>query len=248
MNIGVLITARLKSRRLSKKVLRPLGGRPMIAHLIDRMRQVHTSDSVTVTTSTLEQDDELAEFAANYGVDCYRGDPDDVLYRMGCAAKERGLDWVVSVTADNPWVSPEWADRLILEALGSGLDFAKIEGLPFGAFCYVLKACAIERACDLKASKDTEVWGSCFKEEYGFKLGVLTVSQNAPVCRPSYRLTVDTVEDLSLAQEIVEKLPPFNAEYPRHLHEITDLLDQEPNLLELNKDVLQEPAKQIQMR
>lgn len=248
MKVGVLITARLKSTRLPRKVLRPLGGRPMVAHLIDRMRRVHLADTVTVITSTVEQDDELAAFADDYGVGCYRGDPEDVLYRMGCAARESGLDWVVSVTADNPWVSPEWADRLITKALNSGLDFAKIEGLPFGAFCYVLKTSAIERACDLKASKDTEVWGSCFKNDYGFNLGVLSVPDESPVFRPSYRLTVDTPEDFSLAQEIITRLPPHDAEHPRYLHEITNLLDQTPGLLELNKDVVQAPANPIEMR
>ena len=248
MKVGVLITARLKSTRLPKKVLRPLGGRPMISHLIDRMRRVHLADTVTIITSTVEQDDELADFAADYGVGCYRGDPEDVLYRMGCAARESGLDWVVSVTADNPWVSPEWADRLILEALNSDLDFAKIEGLPFGTFCYVLKASAIERACDLKMSKDTEIWGSCFKEEYGFNLGVLSVPEESPVCRPRYRLTVDTPEDFSLAQEIMAILSPSDVEHPRHLHEITKLLDQTPSLLELNEDVVQAPANPIKMR
>jgi len=248
MKIGVLITARLKSTRLPKKVLRSLGGRPMIAHLIDRMRRVHLADTVVVITSTVEQDDDLAAFAADYGVDCYRGDPVDVLYRMDCAARENCLDWVVSVTADNPWISPEWTDRLILHAINSGLDFAKIEGLPFGAFSYVLKTSAITRACELKMSKDTEVWGGCFKDEYGFQVGTLNVPENNPVFRPNYRLTVDTPEDFSLAEEIVVRLPLHDQKHPRCLDEITGLLDRFPNLLELNKDIIQAPAKIIEMK
>jgi spore coat polysaccharide biosynthesis protein SpsF len=248
MKIGVLITARLKSTRLRKKVLRSLGGRPMISHLIDRMRNVHLANSVAVITSTVPQDDELVEFAVDYGVDCYRGDPVDVLYRMACAARENCLDWVVSVTADNPWVAPEWTDRLILHAIKHDLDFAKVQGLPFGAFSYVLKTSAIYRACELKVSKDTEVWGSCFEDKYGFEVGVLNVPRNNAVYRPNYRLTVDTPEDFNLAKEIVESLPPHDQKCPRSLYEITSLIDQSPALLNLNKDVIQAPAEIIEMK
>ena len=248
MKIGALITARLKSTRLTKKVLRPLGGRPMISHLIDRMRRVHLADTVVVITSTVEQDDELAEYTVGYGVECYRGDPEDVLYRMSCAARENDLDWVVSVTADNPWVSPEWTDRLVMKAISSDLDFAKTEGLPFGAFSYVLKCSAIERACELKMSRDTEMWGGCFNDKYGFRLGTLNVPSDSPVFRPGYRLTVDTHEDFSLAEEIISRLPANDRKYPRHLDEITNLLDQNPNLPKFNEKVVQAPAKVIEMR
>lgn len=70
MKVGILITARLKSTRLPKKVLKKLGDKPLISHLIDRMRDVHLADSITIITSPISQDDDLEKFANQTQVNC----------------------------------------------------------------------------------------------------------------------------------------------------------------------------------
>ena len=246
MKVGVLITARLKSSRLPRKVLRTLGDKPMIAHLIDRMRHVHLADSVSVITSIVDQDNDLELFCQEYGVNCYRGHPDDVLLRINDAAIDLGLDWVLSVTADNPWVCPEWADRLLLKSITADWDFGKIEGLPFGSFSYVLKRKAIDKACQLKATSDTEVWGNYFKDEFGFSTGVLKVPKGLNTRRPDYRLTVDTPEDFKLAEEIEKKF--HDIDYPIGLNQITEFLDKNPKMLDINKNIEQANSRPILLK
>ena len=61
--MGVIVTARLKSTRLKRKVLKPLAGIPLAKFLVDRMKAVRSADLVIINTSTNPLDDELVTFA-----------------------------------------------------------------------------------------------------------------------------------------------------------------------------------------
>ena len=56
MNAAILITARLKSQRLPRKVLKPLCGKPMIEHMVERLRFADFTDRIILCTSPLEED------------------------------------------------------------------------------------------------------------------------------------------------------------------------------------------------
>ena len=60
MSSAILITARLKSTRLPKKVIKPILGRPMICHMIDRLRLAQVPEQIILCTSDLPEDDERA--------------------------------------------------------------------------------------------------------------------------------------------------------------------------------------------
>lgn len=79
MSVLILITARLKSTRLPKKAIKLIKGRSLICHLIDRLKMAEKVDGIVLCTSPMVQDDPLAEIATQEKIDCFRGDPDDVL-------------------------------------------------------------------------------------------------------------------------------------------------------------------------
>lgn len=54
--------------------------------------------------------------------------------------------------------------------------------------------------------------------------------------RPELRLTVDTPEDLELTRQIYARVPA-----PADLADVIALLDASPGLVELNRQVVQEP-------
>ena len=245
MRVGVLITARLKSTRLPRKALKPLAGRPLIGHLVDRLRLATSPELIAVCTSPLEEDDPLAAFAAENGVACFRGDPDDVLERLTGAARAFGLDVVVSCTADNPFVDPIWADRAVAHHVEHCLDFTRIAGLPFGTFSYVLSVAAMAEACRIKDEVDTEVWGGYFTETGRFRCGVLEVDDPA-VRWPELRLTVDTPEDFALAERIFEALHRPGEVFP--LAEIVALCRRRPELQAINAAVRQKAGRPIRLR
>ena len=215
----------------------------MLAHLVERLRRSRNSSPIVITTSYLEDDRPLVDLASDLGIESFQGDPDDVLARIGAAAEHFDLETVISCTADNPFVDPVWADALMDLHIGSNADFGRIEGLPWGTFSYSLDRSAIARACKMKATSDTEVWGGYFTEDLGFKTVVLSADDPA-VNRPEYRLTVDTPADFALVEGIFEALG--DRVFP--LEDIVALLDDRPDLLKINAAVEQAVAKPIVLR
>ena len=63
--IIIIIPARLKSSRLSKKLLRTIHGKPMIKHMLDRLKLAKTPSKIIICTSTFTEDDPLEKIAKN---------------------------------------------------------------------------------------------------------------------------------------------------------------------------------------
>lgn len=116
------------SQRLPGKVLLPLGGKPMLHVLLDRVQAARQVDEIVVATSTHARDDVIERAASERSTDeaaifVCRGSEDDVLGRFYGAACERGAERILRVTADNPLFDVETADALI-ELVGGSCDYA----------------------------------------------------------------------------------------------------------------------------
>lgn len=244
MSVKILITARLKSTRLPMKAIKKIKGRPMICHLIDRLKLVKKADGVVLCTSTVAQDDPLVEIASRESIECYRGEPEDVLVRLTTAAEQYGAENIISCTADNPFVDPVYIDKLISFHVENLNDYSDTSGLPFGTFSYALTLQAMKKACAIKDEIDTEVWGGYFTKTGMFKCGTLEVKDES-VRRPKLRLTVDTPEDFELIQKIFDALYSSNNVFS--LPEIVRLCDENPEMTLINQNVLQKPGKPIRV-
>ncbi len=104
MKTAILITARLKSVRLPKKVIKPIMNRPMISHMIDRLRLAQRPTEIIICTSPMAQDQPLIEFATQEGIKSFQGDPDDVLLRITRAAEYFGVETIISCTGIISWI------------------------------------------------------------------------------------------------------------------------------------------------
>lgn len=244
MNTAVFITARLKSTRLPKKAIKPLEGKPMIRHLIDRLRLAERPEQIVMCTSPVAEDDPLEKIARDEEIGCYRGEPGDVLLRLTNAAQKFNVNTVISCTADNPLTDPIYIDRLTDFHRNGGYDYSKVEGLPFGTFSYAVARPAMEEACDIKAKRDTEVWGGYFTNTDKFRVGTLQVEEKG-LRQPDLRLTVDTPEDFELMKEIYSALHEEDSVFP--LKDVVRLLAQNPSLLELNAGVQQKEPPPIRI-
>lgn len=245
MKTAILITARLKSTRLPRKVMKKIKNRPMISHMLDRLRMAQKPEGIIICTSTFAQDDPLEEIASVEGVHCFRGDPDDVLLRLTDAARRYGIGTVISCTADNPFVDPIYIDHLVHFHNKQGNDYSNIEGLPFGTFSYALSYPAMVRACQIKDETDTEVWGGYFTETSLFKVGTLSVI-DSELRRPNLRLTVDTPEDFDLVRRIFDAL--YHPGKVFALKEIVVFCDKHPELVRINAHLQQKPFKPIRVK
>ena len=135
MKTAFLITARLKSTRLPKKILLEVAGKPLIVHMLDRIKRALTIDKIIICTSTNPQDDPLEEIAGQEQVSCFRGREEDVLVRLLEAAQSYGLKYFANITADCPMMDPLLIDRAVLEYQKADVDLLKYDDsnadLPF---------------------------------------------------------------------------------------------------------------------
>jgi spore coat polysaccharide biosynthesis protein SpsF len=236
---AIVITARLKSQRLPLKAIRPILGRPMIGQMIERLKQSKLADTIILSTSALTADDPLEHIAKQEKISCFRGHPEDVLVRMRDAARAFGVDTIISCTADNPFTDPHYIDELVKFHHEGDYDFSRLEGLPLGAFSYALSLEAVERACKLKSTTDTEMWGPWFTETGEFRCGMLGVD-DAKVAWPELRLTVDTPEDFDMVSRIFGLLHDRGRAFS--LEEVVSLCRKMPELPAMNSHVVQRTA------
>ncbi len=159
MKTGFLIIGRLKSTRLPKKLLLDIQGRPILAHMFDRIKQCKRIDEIIICTSTNPKDDPLKDLAKQENISIFRGDENDVVKRLYDAAMHFNLDYITHITADCPFVDHVYTDKVVEAYEKTGADLIRALKLPHGAFCYGIKPDALKKVIEIKNSNDTEVWG-----------------------------------------------------------------------------------------
>ena len=247
MRKGILIACRMKSDRLHKKALLPIVGKPLIDHLIERMKNVEGIDEIILCTST-HPDDAILEQAANRnGIKFFRGSEEDVMGRFIAVAEKYKLDIIVRVTGDNPLTDPRYIEKLIKSHINTSSDFSKVENLPLGTNCEVVSLSTLKKAHDMAIDPNlSEYMTSYLKQPKYFKVNIFEVEPY--LNHPEIRLTVDVKEDLQLMEEIYKRLYTENGKiFP--LRDIIKLLvEDEPNLLDINKKVPERSLPRILMK
>ncbi len=129
MNIAGVILAGGLSRRMGRdKALAPLAGRPLLAHIVDRVRP-------QVAALMLNANGELGRFA-DFGLPVF---PDSIEHHVGpLAGILAGLDWaardlpgtshVASFACDTPFLPRDLVVRLAAAASGEGVVCAASGG------------------------------------------------------------------------------------------------------------------------
>lgn len=230
MRTGFLITARMKSTRLPKKLTLKINGREIIRHMIDRLKESDVLDEIIICTSTNPQDQVLVQIAQEENIRYFLGDEDDVILRLYEASKQFNLDYALNITADCPLVSIEYIDKIADAYQESNADFIRTLDLPHGFFSYGLKIDAMKKVCQIKKSKDTEVWGRYFTDTGLFKVVDIEIPQELQ--RKDYRLTLDYPEDFEFFKKIYSH---FGADtYKTSIYDIIKYLDENPEVVKIN--------------
>ena len=126
--VGV-IPARLDSTRFPGKVLAPIGGKPLVQHVYERLTEASGVDEVLVATDSALVEDVVSSFGGRVLMiteRCATGSDRVAAAVRGCAA-----DVVVNLQADQPMIHPADIDRTI-EALVADAA-ADLSTLAFGA-------------------------------------------------------------------------------------------------------------------
>jgi spore coat polysaccharide biosynthesis protein SpsF len=206
MRVGILIQARMSSRRLPGKVLRPLAGKPVLGHVVDRCMRVEGADLVAVITSVEPSDDPVAAFAEDAGMGIFRGPLDDVAARFigGAAAFE--TDAFVRVNADSPLLDPALLTRGIALFRGGGADLVSNVArrtFPTGLSVEVLDLARYETAYhDMNAEEREHVTLHYYRHPKQFRIASFESERELG----DRTLSVDTLEDFERIEKIVNAL------------------------------------------
>ncbi len=234
---GVVTQARTTSTRLPGKVLIEVGGRTLLEHHLDRLDAAGLD--VYVATTVNAADDPIAAIAERRGLGLHRGSEHDVLARFAGLVREQQLDTVVRVTSDCPLID----GALIRTAVGLFEDqqdpWAYVSNgmrrtFPRGLDLEVFSARALLDA-DEHATRPAErehVTPYLHTNASG-RMTLLDLIRSSDAS--SYRITLDTPEDLALIRALIEDhgAERLGAE------DLITLLDGHPELVAINAQVEQ---------
>lgn len=230
MKVGFLITARLKSTRLKEKIILKINGKEMIRHMIARLKLSKAIDTIVMCTSPNPQDKPLIDIAQEEGIEYFLGDEDDVIQRLSDAAEHFKLDFAINVSADNPLVSLEYIQKFREEFELSNADHINCLDLPIGLYPYGLKPDAMKKVCEMKKSKQTEVWGRYFTESDIFLVKSLEIPDKH---KRDYRFTLDYQEDFEFFKKIYHHFGEDT--HKKTIDELISFLDENPEIVEINR-------------
>ena len=111
--IGMIIQARISSRRFPGKVMKKILNKPMIYRIYERVKLCKKLDEVIVAIPSSKSDDKLKFFLKKNKIKTFRGSENNLLSRYFKASLSYNLDYIVRLPADNPLPDYKEIDKLI---------------------------------------------------------------------------------------------------------------------------------------
>ena len=210
MHIGILVTARMGSTRLSDKHLRALAGRPALSWLLERIATEFEVEiaigrtSLWIATGNEKCNVAFSTVAAGTPANLFFGSDDNVPLRHLQVAQAQCLDALLSVDGDDILCAPE-AMRAVHGALLDGTQLVKTTGLPLGMNAWGYATPTLQRAVENARATVLETgWGRIFSD---------IAARDVPLPCPNaelVRATLDYPEDLEFFDRSFREVPDLH--------------------------------------
>ncbi len=244
MKYVITITVRMKSKRLDKKPLLEINGKPYIERMIERLKTTNRPSEIVLCTSLLKEDDILVEISRKNQIKYYRGHPDDVMVRIYEGAKKYNADVLVGTTGDNLF-QDAFIDRMIDFFEEKNADFVYSYDLPFGIPAFLARMSIFKEAIDSKDEINTERWVGYLNRPEIYRVFEFKVSDPL-YYHPDWRLTMDYPEDYEVFKRIYNEL--YREGKIFSIEELMTLLNNKPEIMKINKDKMQKKDPDIKIK
>lgn len=235
--VVAIIQARMGSTRLPGKVMTEIAGKPMLYHVINRVKHAKELDYIVIATTNLKEDSQILDFASEMEVRSYAGSENDVLDRYYQAAIMSKADVIVRITADCPLADPNVIDKVVRYYLNNDLDYVGTSikpTYPDGIDVEVFSFASLKKAWDEAklASEREHVTPYIWKNPSIFRIGNIENDEDISYMRWS----VDEQCDLEFLREIYNRLYAKDTLF--YMEDVLDLLMKNPELMNINKGIV----------
>lgn len=215
LNTGILIQARLGSKRLPSKMVLPFYNEMgVLEFLFYRLSQRFVKIPIILVTTNNKIDDILVELAINYNIKTFRGDEANVLQRFISAAEHFSLSQVIRICADNPFLDLDGLEILVTEEYSTKLEYWSFQtssGIPsikthFGFWAEGISLKALQKIARSTSEQQylEHVTNFIYTHKEDFEIKLREIPKYVEELS-DLRLTLDTYEDYTLLRDIVSK-------------------------------------------
>ena len=242
MKIIAVVQARMGSTRLPGKVLMDLGGEPVLCRVVQRLRRAATLADVVVATTKSLKDEAIVRLCEERKINIFRGSEEDVLDRYYRTAEFYGCDAVARITSDCPLIDPGLVDEVIREFLNQRAEYASNvlqRTYPRGLDTEVFTMGALNEIWRTAAEphQREHVTPRFYERPDLFRLALVRGKED----HSRYRWTLDTQDDLQLIRAIYSH---FGNRDNFTWRDAIDLMEQMPELHNINAHVMQKPVQE----
>ncbi len=224
-----------------------LGASTVLEHVIRRVSASALVSDVVVATTTGDRDDPIVYEAERCGAKMYRGSEIDVLERYCGAAERFEADVIVRVTSDCPLLDSKILTKmlgvfLVARERGQQIDYLSntlVRTFPRGLDVEIFGKDALQAACREAVNPHEREHVTPFIYQHPERLAIRNYSGDKDCS--AYRLTLDTMDDLSLLAAIFREL---GDEQVNDTDLVIELLKERADLVALNAHVEQKSSEQ----
>ena len=213
MKVGAIILARLSSSRLPSKALRKIQQKELLIHIIEGLKMCYSLTDIIVATSSQKSDDAIESLCQRHGINCFRGDLNNVACRFLDAARFYGLSHAVRINGDNFFLNPSLIDHMCRKA-SKGYNFvSNVPGrtFPKGMSVELIKVSWYQDVLEEFTSEQHFEHVTSYLYECNYSDSEVHYEINPIKNIAGIQLAIDTKHDLHRANKIVGM--GWNCEY-----------------------------------
>ena len=230
------------SSRFPGKMLQELADKPLLWHVIHRLRQCAHVSQIILATSDQPTNDPLADYAQRLGVDLVRGPERNVLERFRLALALTSAPTILRITGDAPLIDPQLIDRLIDTLEESGADYVvtstPVSDCGIDPMTRAVLLRLITERGDHPAAMEHVSGYFALEPSFARRTVLALGSEDRRV--EGARFSIDTPADLAFLETIYRRLGAAAGE--AKFTDALALLRADPSLLEINGHVRQRRA------
>lgn len=202
-----IIQARMGSLRLPGKVLKDIYGKPLLEHIVNRLRHCKSINQIVISTTFLKEDIPILRLAEKIGIDCFTGPQHNVLLRFIKTGKAVNAETILRVCGDNPLIDINLIEIMISSHLKTLPDITFVgTKVPLGSAAEVVQFNSLLGLLNLIDQKCYLEHVTPFFYDHPGKFILNSVEVPDYLKENSSRLTVDTEEDLTVIKAIYRNL------------------------------------------